>query len=69
MLIKEGSHGHLFIVAYTPLGLVVNATIDSSYVSGLSLAHGLDRQRKHVWTLQVHLMKQLYIFKLLLLLY
>ena len=27
-----------------------NASIDSSYVSGLSLTHGLVGQRKHVWT-------------------
>ena len=30
--------------------LGVNASIDSIYVSGLSLTHGLVGQRKHVWT-------------------
>ena len=28
----------------------VQASIDSSYVSGLSLTHGIVGQRKHVWT-------------------
>ena len=34
----------------SPTQLGVNATIDSPYVSGLSLTHGLIGQRKHVWT-------------------
>ena len=38
-----------FSVFYSPY-LGVNASIDSPYVSGLSLTHGLAEQRKHVWT-------------------
>ena len=34
----------------SPIELGVNASIDISYVSGLSLTHGLVEQRKHVWT-------------------
>ena len=37
----------------------VNASIDSSYVSGLSLTHGVVGQRKHVGHLQVHGMKHI----------
>ena len=35
---------------YSPIERGVNASIDSPYVSGLSLTHGLVGQRKHVWT-------------------
>ena len=35
---------------YYSLTLGVNGGIDSPYVSGLSLTHGLVGQRKHVWT-------------------
>ena len=35
---------------YHAITLGVTASIDSPYVSGLSLTHGLVGQRKHVWT-------------------
>ena len=39
-----------YSVFYSPTYRGVNVSIDSSYVSGLSLTHGLVGQRKHVWT-------------------
>ena len=39
-----------YSVDYGPIFLGVNTSIDSPYVSGLSLTHGLVGQRKHVWT-------------------
>ena len=39
-----------YSVIYSPIKLGVKASINSSYVSGLSLTHGLVGQRKHVWT-------------------
>ena len=44
------SGAFVYSVYYSPILLGVNASIDSSYVSGLSLTHGLVGQRKHVWT-------------------
>ena len=44
------SWAFVYSVAQSPIIRGVNATIDSPYVSGLSLTHGLDGQRKHVWT-------------------
>ena len=46
-------------VYWSPLRLGVNASIDSPYVSGLSLTHGFVGQRKHVWTFAGARMKQL----------
>ena len=42
------SYAFSYSVDYRP-----NASIDSPYVSGLSLTHGLVGQRKHVWTFAV----------------
>ena len=39
-----------YSVYYSPILLGVTASIESPYVSGLSLTHGLVGQRKHVWT-------------------
>ena len=39
-----------YSVYWSPRFRSVNASIDSPYVSGLSLTHGLFGQRKHVWT-------------------
>ena len=39
-----------YSVYYSPIQLGVTASIESPYVSGLSLTHGLVGQRKHVWT-------------------
>ena len=39
-----------YSVYISPILLGVNASIDSPYVAGLSLTHGLVGQRKHVWT-------------------
>ena len=39
-----------YSVDYSPVELGVPASIDSPYVDGLSLTHGLVGQRKHVWT-------------------
>ena len=39
-----------YSVYYSPIRLGVTASIESPYVSGLSLTHGLVGQRKHVWT-------------------
>ena len=38
-----------YTVYWSPI-IGVNASIDSPYVSGLSLTHGFVGQRKHVWT-------------------
>ena len=46
----------------SPVELGVNASIDISYVSGLSLTHGLVEQRKHVWTFAVHMLNDLQCF-------
>ena len=42
---RGASYAFYYSADYRP-----NASIDSSYVSGLSLTHGLVGQRKHVWT-------------------
>ena len=42
-----------YSLIWSPIALGVNTTIDSSYVSGLSLTHGSVGQRKHVWTFAV----------------
>ena len=47
---REESLAFGYSVDWSPIVLGVNATIDSPYLSGLSLTHGLVRQRKHVWT-------------------
>ena len=47
---RGDSYAFRYSVSYSPIVLGVNASIDSSYVSGLSLTHGLVGQRKHVWT-------------------
>ena len=44
------SAAFFYSVHDSPIAIGVNATIDSPYVSGLSLTHGLIGQRKHVWT-------------------
>ena len=44
------SYAFHYSVFLSPIMLGVPASIDISYVSGLSLTHGLVRQRKHVWT-------------------
>ena len=44
------SYAFGYSVYYSSRVLRVNPTIDSPYVSGLSLTHGLLGQRKHVWT-------------------
>ena len=47
---RGDSTAFYYSVDYSPRQLDVNSSIDSSYVSGLSLTHGLLGQRKHVWT-------------------
>ena len=44
------SYAFRYSAYYSHRYLGVNVSIDSSYVSGLSLTHGLVEQRKHVWT-------------------
>ena len=44
------SYAFQYSVYYSPRALDVPASIDSPYVSGLSLTHGLFGQRKRVWT-------------------
>ena len=44
------SYGFGYSVFFSTIERGVNASIDSSYVDGLSLTHGLVGQRKHVWT-------------------
>ena len=45
------SGAFIYSVYYSPIERGFNnASIDSSYVDGLSLTHGLVGQRKHVWT-------------------
>ena len=39
-----------YSVHHSPTVLRVPASIDSPYVSGLSLTHGFVGHRKHVWT-------------------
>ena len=45
---RGASHAFRYSVYYSPIVQGVNASIDSSYVSGLSLTHGLVGQRKRV---------------------
>ena len=47
---KGYSYALAYSVFYSPILLSVNVSIDSAYVSGLSLTHGSAGQRKHVWT-------------------
>ena len=47
---KGGSAALRYSVDYSPRILGVPASIESPYVSGLSLTHGVFGQRKHVWT-------------------
>ena len=47
---KSRSYAFYYTFFYSPIIESVNASIDSPYVSGLSLTHGLVGQRKHVWT-------------------
>ena len=47
---RGGSAAFKYSAYYSHTYLDVNASIDSPYVSGLSLTHGLGGQRKHVWT-------------------
>ena len=47
---RGDSYAFDYSVDWIHIVLGVNASIDSSYVDGLSLTHGLVGQRKHVWT-------------------
>ena len=47
---RGASYAFYYSVYDSPINQGVPAGIDSSYVSGLSLTHGLLGQKKHVWT-------------------